>query len=127
MEKEQLRGIGTWFEEVLERLQREHPNNDPDVEPLPFPPEPDIDLQASQIGLGYDEAEDVFTVHAFDAERREANQSPAFRCLLTRGQSRVLARKIAEVVAAGRQTCPLCGAPIDPEGHVCPRSNGHHA
>jgi uncharacterized repeat protein (TIGR03847 family) len=127
MEKEQLRGIGSWFEEVLERLQREHPTSDPDVEPLPMPSEPDIDLRASQIGLGYDEAEDLFTLHAFDAQRLAADQSPAFRCLLSRGQSRVLARKIAVVVAAGRPICPLCGAPIDPDGHVCPRSNGHHS
>ena len=37
-----------------------------------------------------------------------------------------LRRQIADVVAAGRPPCPLCGAPMDPAGHVCPRSNGHH-
>jgi uncharacterized repeat protein (TIGR03847 family) len=126
MEKQQLAGIGTWFEEVLERLNREHPSNEPDVEPLAAG-EPELELRASQIGLGYDENEGVFTLHAFDAEGTSASQSPAFRCLLSRGQSRVLARKIAGVVAAGRPICPLCGAPIDPEGHVCPRSNGHRA
>jgi Protein of unknown function (DUF3090) len=26
---------------------------------------------------------------------------------------------------AGRPTCPMCGEPKDPGGHVCPRSNGH--
>lgn len=29
------------------------------------------------------------------------------------------------VVAAGRPTCPLCGLPREPEGHVCPAGNGH--
>jgi 5-methylcytosine-specific restriction endonuclease McrA len=29
------------------------------------------------------------------------------------------------VVAAGRPTCQFCGQPIDPDGHICPRSNGH--
>ncbi|MBV9291748.1 MAG: DUF3090 family protein, partial [Frankiales bacterium] len=29
------------------------------------------------------------------------------------------------VVAAGRPPCPLCGNPLDPQGHVCPRQNGH--
>lgn len=29
------------------------------------------------------------------------------------------------VVAAGRPPCPLCGLPLDPDGHVCPRLNGH--
>ena len=31
----------------------------------------------------------------------------------------------AEAVAAGRPPCPLCGQPLDPEGHTCPRLNGH--
>jgi len=26
---------------------------------------------------------------------------------------------------AGWPTCPLCSLPIDPQGHVCPRPNGH--
>jgi uncharacterized repeat protein (TIGR03847 family) len=30
-----------------------------------------------------------------------------------------------EVVRAGRPPCPLCGAPLDPTGHFCPRRNGH--
>jgi len=31
----------------------------------------------------------------------------------------------AEVVAQGRPVCPLCGQPMDPDGHFCPRANGH--
>jgi len=31
----------------------------------------------------------------------------------------------AEVVAAGRLPCPLCGMPLNPEGHICPRKNGY--
>ncbi|HAI99827.1 MAG TPA: DUF3090 domain-containing protein, partial [Dehalococcoidia bacterium] len=27
--------------------------------------------------------------------------------------------------AAGRPRCFLCGLPINPDGHVCPRANGH--
>jgi uncharacterized repeat protein (TIGR03847 family) len=35
-----------------------------------------------------------------------------------------MARRAVEVVAAGRPSCPWCGLPKDPEGHVCPSSNG---
>lgn len=28
------------------------------------------------------------------------------------------------VVAAGRPPCPLCGLPLNREGHICPRRNG---
>jgi uncharacterized repeat protein (TIGR03847 family) len=38
---------------------------------------------------------------------------------------RALARHAAAIVAAGRPICVLCGRPIDPEGHFCPKRNGH--
>ena len=31
-----------------------------------------------------------------------------------------------KVVAQGRPICPLCGHPMDDDGHVCPASNGHN-
>ena len=34
-------------------------------------------------------------------------------------------RAAEALVAAGRPPCPICGQPLDPDGHVCPRSNGH--
>ena len=124
MEKEQLAGIGTWLEEVIEKLDREQPSPDPDIEPQPFEERFDLEFRATQIGLGYAEEDALFAIHAFD-ENSVAGR-PAFRCLLSQGQSRVLSRKIAAVVAGGRAICPLCSSPIDPSGHVCPRSNGHH-
>ena len=123
MEKQQLAGIGTWFEEVLQKLDREQPSTEPDVEPLPFGAVFEVEFRASQIGLGYAEEDGLFAIHAFDESG--AAGGPAFRCLINRGQSRVLSRKIAEVIAGGRPICPLCGAPIEAAGHVCPRSNGH--
>lgn len=35
------------------------------------------------------------------------------------------ARRAARVVAAGRPPCPFCGEPLNPEGHVCVRTNGY--
>ncbi|HEX5368549.1 MAG TPA: DUF3090 family protein [Dehalococcoidia bacterium] len=123
MEKQQLEGIGDWFEETIERLDKDNPDASPDEIPAPFGAIFDVDLQATQIGLGYAEEESRFALQVFDAE--SARGTPAFQCHLTRGQCRVLYRKIAEVVAGGRPICPLCEMPMDPEGHVCPRSNGH--
>jgi uncharacterized repeat protein (TIGR03847 family) len=45
----------------------------------------------------------------------------------TREQVAALARRGAELVAAGRPPCPLCGYPLDPEVHACPKTNGHRA
>ena len=123
MEKQQLEGIGDWFEEMVERLDKDAPDASPDELPSPFGAIFDVELQATQIGLGYAEEESRFALQVFDAE--SSRDLPAFQCHLTRGQCRVLYRKIAEVIAGGRPICPLCEMPIDPEGHVCPRSNGH--
>ena len=124
MEKQQLAGIGIWFREVAERLDRDQPTTEADVEPMPFPKAFAVEFRASQVGLGYSEGEGLFEIVAFRGESG-ANQMPSFRCQLSRGQSRVLSRKIEAIVASGRPICPLCEMPIDPDGHVCPRSNGH--
>lgn len=47
------------------------------------------------------------------------------RVSLTGAGARAFAKRANAVVAAGRPACPFCGNPLDPEGHVCPRANGH--
>ncbi|HXH21958.1 MAG TPA: DUF3090 family protein [Dehalococcoidia bacterium] len=127
MEKEQLAGIGTWLGDTVTQLDNQRPTGEPDVEPLPFPEDLDLELRAGQLALGYVEDRDVFALQVFDLQPDEAPEDPKplLRCFLSRGQARVLSRKIAEVVAAGRKPCPMCGLPMDPDGHMCPRSNGH--
>jgi uncharacterized repeat protein (TIGR03847 family) len=44
---------------------------------------------------------------------------------LTRPQAAGIVRRGWDLVNAGRPTCTLCGHPMDPEGHSCPRTNGH--
>jgi uncharacterized repeat protein (TIGR03847 family) len=39
--------------------------------------------------------------------------------------ARAFAARAESVVAAGRAPCQLCGGPLDPEGHLCPRANGY--
>src|SRR3712207_5230049 len=36
------------------------------------------------------------------------------------GTARAFVQRTRQVVRAGRPTCPLCGGPIDEDGHVCP-------
>ena len=38
--------------------------------------------------------------------------------------ARAFCKRAEAVVAAGRPPCQFCGAPLDPEGHLCPRANG---
>jgi uncharacterized repeat protein (TIGR03847 family) len=46
------------------------------------------------------------------------------RVRITPEQARAFVKRAEQVVAAGRPPCPFCGLPLDPEGHICPRSNG---
>ena len=47
------------------------------------------------------------------------------RLYLTAAQARAMATRGSAAVERGRPPCPLCGGPLDPSGHVCPRLNGH--
>ncbi len=39
--------------------------------------------------------------------------------------ARVFVDRALRVISAGRPPCPFCGLPLNPEGHICPRRNGH--
>jgi uncharacterized repeat protein (TIGR03847 family) len=49
------------------------------------------------------------------------------RVRITAASARAFSRRALQVVGQGRPPCPLCGLPLDPAGHVCPRQNGHRA
>jgi uncharacterized repeat protein (TIGR03847 family) len=49
----------------------------------------------------------------------------ALRVFLSLAEARDFARHAQTVVAAGRPPCPLCGNPLDADGHICPRLNGY--
>ena len=48
------------------------------------------------------------------------------RVRLTPEATREFIERAKRVVNAGRPPCPLCGQPLDPAGHLCPRNNGYH-
>ena len=76
------------------------------------------------LGVTYDEEADRIVILA--EELVEEGDDPAhIRISATREQIAALSARGAEAVAAGRPPCPLCGQPLDPQGHTCPRLNGH--
>jgi uncharacterized repeat protein (TIGR03847 family) len=50
----------------------------------------------------------------------------ALRVFLSLAEARDFANHAQTIVAAGRPPCPLCGNPLDADGHLCPRLNGYH-
>jgi uncharacterized repeat protein (TIGR03847 family) len=62
-----------------------------------------------------------------DEDDEEDEDGPdLLRVRMTASAARSFVARAAHVVAAGRPPCPLCGAPLDPLGHICPRRNGHY-
>jgi len=78
----------------------------------------------ASLGVSYDEDADRVVILA--EELVEEGEEPArARITATREQVAALSVRGAEAVAAGRPPCPLCGQPLDDQGHTCPRLNGH--
>jgi uncharacterized repeat protein (TIGR03847 family) len=82
------------------------------------------------IQLSYDSIGDRIVVLAEEVAVAEGDDAVpgddgVARMAITRAQAAALVARSAELVTAGRPTCPLCGNPMDPEGHSCPKTNGH--
>ncbi|MBI1845614.1 MAG: DUF3090 domain-containing protein [Candidatus Rokubacteria bacterium] len=147
-EKEQVGALSEYLAGLLARL----PEGAQGLRPLDMglvePIEPV--WAVGSLGAGYDEARDRVLIVATEVvptedgddaddaepgngeEEEEAAETEAAspdaataRFSLTRGQAAAFVNRARSLVKAGRPTCPMCGRPKDPSGHVCPSSNGH--
>ena len=83
-----------------------------------------IEFQAGRMAIGYDESSALYLIAGYDAEGEEDNV-PLVSLEATAKEIDALADEAFAVCAAGRPRCILCGAPLGPGTHVCPRHNGH--
>jgi uncharacterized repeat protein (TIGR03847 family) len=83
-----------------------------------------IDLSAVE-GLAGSPAGELLA--AFEGIDDDEDEGPdTLQVRMTVEVARSFVNRALEVVAAGRLPCPLCGQPLDPQGHICPRRNGHY-
>ncbi len=125
LEKTQVAALATYLVTLLSDL--------PTPEDLPT----DMDLMepvvaewvVGSLGVSYDEDADRVVVVAEEMVDDEGDEedieAARARFTATRAQIAALAQRGAEVVEAGRPPCALCGQPMNPEGHMCIRLNGH--
>ena len=73
-----------------------------------------------------DDDDDDVTVDDDDDDDEPDDDLDRLRVRLTPEATRAFIDRAKRVVAAGRPPCPLCGQPLDPAGHLCPRHNGYH-
>lgn len=134
VEKIQVATLATYLGRMLRELDR--PAELPEGEELALETFDEPEFAAEAIALTYDELSDrvVLVVDETDptdpvarAQDGEEDDTQAARIAMTREQAAALAIRATELVEAGRPPCPLCGYPLDPRGHACPRTNGHTA
>lgn len=94
-------------------------------------------FRAGSLTLGWDGAADRVLVEARaqdedgeaidpdDDDDEDEDGPDLLRVRITLADARAFIDRATRVIASGRLPCPLCGAPLDPRGHICPRRNGH--
>jgi uncharacterized repeat protein (TIGR03847 family) len=144
LEKIQVAALAERLAELLEEVRRRLGD---DVNIPPVPP-PDLDdnapldvplLEEFRVGtlaLAWDTDDERVVIEAHAATEGEEpteieplsddeDGPDVLRVRITPAQARAFVKRAEQVVAAGRPPCPFCGLPLDAEGHICPRSNGH--
>ncbi|MGH9064330.1 MAG: DUF3090 family protein [Acidimicrobiales bacterium] len=119
MEKAQVAALAQYLGKLLEGLPR--PGHLPEALEVDVSEEPA--WVVGTLGLAYDQEEDRVLLVADEAVGEDEVGATA-RFGATREQVAALAIRGTQLVEAGRPPCPLCGYPLDPSGHVCPRTNG---
>ena len=124
LEKEQLLQLALGVKQLLATLPSSEAVANASVGLREAPEASRLDFKVGKLVLGHDARVGRFLIDAHDLET--GDEEPAtVRVWGERSQVSSFADEALKVCAAGRPLCPLCGGPLDPEGHSCPRANGH--
>jgi uncharacterized repeat protein (TIGR03847 family) len=130
LEKQQVGALAQLLGDVLSDL--------PPVGELPVEETLELEQPAlpewpvGTIRIDYDRDSDQVVLVAEELVELDESGEPEVtggiaRFAASREQVAALAHRGAELIQAGRPPCPLCGYPLDPGGHACPRTNGNRA
>lgn len=138
LEKEQSAVLADAVDHLLDMLTADASN--PIDVPAEVPPELVDDdpldqpveeqFRATALRLGWDPRTAQVVIEAFPTELPDAegddvpepDEDEPSEKLVVRvpvGTARAFVGRTRRVVRAGRPVCPLCGEPVDPDGHVC--------
>jgi uncharacterized repeat protein (TIGR03847 family) len=144
LEKLQVSALAERLDELLNEVRRRQGNDSTvptgsppqleDVAPLDAPVEEEF--RVGTLALAWDDEDSLVIIEAQSAQTdapEATEDAPSdletdadmMRVRISPAVARAFAKRALRVVAAGRPPCPLCGNPLDPEGHICPRQNGH--
>lgn len=136
LEKQQSAQLAEKIDEILDQLITLEGN--PFSIPTGTPPElvdndqleaVEEQFRTGAMTLGWDPTTAQVVIEAYpitdvddDDEPLQEDNGEVPEMLLVRmpvGTARAFAKRTREVVGAGRPACPLCGYPVDPDGHTC--------
>ncbi|MDA0988908.1 MAG: DUF3090 family protein [Chloroflexi bacterium] len=128
LEKNQLFQLSIVIHQMLATLySEESAGGHAHPEPSPSGREhTSMEFDVGNLSVGHDPGRDLFLIEAHDREDDEEDEA-LLVFWASRPQLEGLADEAQVVCAAGRPLCPLCSAPMGPEAHICPKSNGHHS
>ncbi|MDE8670231.1 DUF3090 domain-containing protein [Pseudarthrobacter sp. H3Y2-7] len=140
MEKQQSALLADKIDEILDQLLtvEGNPHSVPTSTPIELVDNDQLEAVQEQfrtgaMSLGWDPTTAQVVIEAYpiaevdDDENNEpldGDDAEVPEMLLVRmpvGTARAFAKRTREVVGAGRPACPLCGYPVDADGHVCTR------
>lgn len=139
LEKQQVAVLADRLEqlldEVVNRTGTALPAADADSAALEQPIDEEFRVGAMALAWDGDSGLVIIEAQAPGEETEAAEQTlledvedgpDALRVRLEPSRARAFVHRARSLIAAGRPPCPLCGQPLDPAGHVCPRHNGYH-
>lgn len=119
LEKQQVLALAEYLAGLLHDLPA----------PTDVPPAPELrspveaDWTVGTIGVAYDNERDRIVIVADELVEDDEAPGDTLRVAITRSQVRALIERAEDLMIGGRPPCRLCGAPMDPTGHICPRAN----
>ena len=145
LEKQQVAVLAERIDELLDEIMSSDQNTAmiPAVAPLDLDDNAPLDqpieeeFRAGTMTLAWEPRAERIVIEVFpyteaavvapdqvDEDLEEPEPDEVFVVRISAGAARAFVKRAATVVDAGRATCPFCGNPMDPEGHLCVRANG---
>lgn len=132
VEKTQVQSLAAGVEQFLNELAERQPDLEKasgayQESEMKLEKPVDPAFRVGQLGLGYDEEADLMVLVARELQPQGVDEGEAgvARFWCSRTQMLKLSQWGQELADRGRPICGNCGQPIDPEGHFCPKRNGH--
>ncbi len=145
LEKQQVAALAERVDELLDEVMASQsteslvpavaPVDLEDSNPLEQPIEEEF--RAGTMTLSWDPDDERVVIEVFpfseaaviapDQAEDHLEEPEADEVMLVRlepGTARAFVKRTEQVLEAGRPSCPFCGVPVDPDGHLCVRANG---